>query len=549
MNTEQLIRRLLDPASYPHPVEVITIIETHISVVFLTGEYVYKLKKPVNFGFLDFSQLQQRHKYCKLEVELNRRTAPDLYLGVCQVVSQEKESGKKADDNSEASIRVQPHDYQLSDKTEQCIDYLVKMQQFDPNDVLGKKLKGQTHLSFSIVEKLAYQISSFHKIAEIVQLDCELGEPKTQLQPMLDNFPTLFKNFADPEIQTQLEYLLNWTENQFEQLESIITERKKNGYVRACHGDLHLENITLINGEPVLFDGIEFNEKFRWIDVLSDLSFLLIDMDFRNQQAASYQILSLYLSTTLDYKALKLLSFYKTYRTLVRAKINSLRSEQLTPGSVDYQRACETSRAYIHQASQYASMPTSKPKCILLQGVSGSGKSHLAKHLLYELELKAIIISSDRIRKSLFGIESTVRLAEEQRKQLYSSEMSRKTYAGMLEYAETALNAGLDVIVDATFLKKSHRTPFTEMADSLGAQSYLIHIEVSTELAEASIEQRQKRDTNPSDADATVMHHQCQQIEKPLPSEDALTLSANDLRHHFPKKAFKNYLDLPITKL
>ena len=301
MNTTDLIDSLLNPKTYPHPVDVITTIETHISIVFLTGQYAYKMKKNVNFGFLDFSTPNKREKFCFLEVELNKRTAPDLYIGVMKVSINNRSLSlsehRKPDKNHNVS-------------NDESIEYLVKMRQFDPNMVLGRLLK-QGALDYAMIEKLSKQIAQFHTTAQSADLKNDYGTPSIQLQPMLDNFPTLSEYFEDAKIQQDLNQLLKWTNTQYKVLFQLLDQRKKEGFVRACHGDLHLDNITLIDDSPVLFDGIEFNEYFRWIDTFSDLAFLLIDLDFKQQQACSYKLLSLYLSKTLDYNGLKLLNFYR----------------------------------------------------------------------------------------------------------------------------------------------------------------------------------------------------------------------------------------------
>jgi len=535
LNTEQLIELLLDPDSYPHAVDVITTIETHISIVFLTGSFAYKLKKPVDFGFLDFSTLEQRKKFCSLEVQLNRRTAPQLYEGVYQIESL---------NTPEPAISINPQD----DTAANVVDYLVKMKQFDPNDVLGRMLQNQGVIDNAMLEKLAQQIARFHKIAEPVEQDSRFGEPKTLLQPMLDNLPTLYSFFTDAAIKEQVNTIEQWTHQTFEQVTPLLIARKQQGFIRACHGDLHLDNIALIDDDPLLFDGIEFNNDFRWIDVISDLAFLLIDLDFRKHKPASLKVLSLYLSKTLDYNSLFLLNFYRVYRTMVRAKITTLRGMQLEDNSLQQQHVIQIAKDYISQAANYLA-PKRPPKCILLQGISGSGKSHLAGQMLEELDLNAIVLSSDRIRKTLFGIDANDRVDATLTSSLYSAEMNRKTYGALEQNAATILANGFDVIVDATFLKAEHRQRFYQLAAEPKIECYLISIEASLEQASQSILDRQLLNDNPSDADIEVMHRQQQYLEPPTECEDALVLSASDLRINFPKSQLQDFLKLPITDL
>ncbi|MDX1351734.1 MAG: AAA family ATPase [Thiomicrorhabdus sp.] len=537
MNTADLIDTLLNPNTYPHPVEVITTIETHISIVFLTGQYAYKLKKSVDFGFLDFSTLEKRENFCFLEVELNRRTAPDLYLGVTKLTI------------SPNSVRLEQHNQPSENITvpsDEHIEYMVKMRQFDPNMVLGRLLKLGV-LDYTMVEKLSSQIAKFHKNASPVALDEQFGEPKIQLQPMLDNFPTLNEYFNSSEIQEDLHHLLNWTNSQYQKLYEFLIQRKKEGFVRACHGDLHLDNIALIDEQPLLFDGIEFNEFFRLIDVFSDLAFLLIDLDFKQQQACSYKLLSLYLSQTLDFNGLKLLNFYRVYRTLVRAKITALRAAQLIDNSLEKTQVEQISKQYIEQAMRYT-QAQSEPKCILLQGISGSGKSYFANQLLDQLEgFNAIIINSDRIRKSLFGMEdATTRVSDRDKVTLYSADMNQKTYRAMERFTRTCLQQGFNVIVDATFLKYEHRQKFYDLSQDAGANRFLIAINVDKSQAADAILSRQKLNDNPSDADVQVMQNQRKHMEAPYDHENALVLNARELRQQFPKQTIQDFLHLPI---
>ena len=551
MNTEQLIEALLDPNSYPHPVEVITTIETHISIVFLTGQFAYKLKKPVDFGFLNFSTLENRKHFCKLEVSLNQRTAPELYLGVyeihkCEELQSQNLTKKTPPTPTLGNFTITKAGYKDSSKTSQPIDYLVKMQQFNPNHVLGKMLKQDCELNMELLEKLAVQISQFHKNAELVKVNSEFGKPEAQLQPMLDNFPTLFKLFAnDSKIIQHLKRLQSWTLESFNELKPTIAYRRKNGFVKACHGDLHLDNIAIINESPLLFDGIEFNDHFRWIDMISDIAFLLIDLEFRGKDNASYQTLSLYLSKTLDYKSLILLNFYRVYRTLVRAKITALRAQQINQDSYEQQQTLNLSQQYIQQAHSYI-LTSRSPKLILMQGVSGSGKSHLANTLQEQLKLNAIIISSDRIRKTLFGVNSTHRVNELEKAKLYSSTMNAKTYSALLEYAKESLCCGFNVIVDATLLKKIHRQKFYALASSINIKPYLISMQTQPEFAKKTIQLRLKNNLNPSDANVDIMLKQINAIDPPDASENAITLSSEQVWKIFPKERLQEFLELPI---
>jgi hypothetical protein len=526
---EQLIDRLCLPESYPHPVEVITTIETHISVVFLTGEYAYKLKKPVDFGFLDFTSLASRKHFCEQELRLNRRTAPQLYLQVVPIYLGDRQT-----------VTFNPDC--AAQQPANALDYLVKMRQFEPSWVLGRYLQ-EHNLSSHQQWQLAEQIARLHLNAQTVPEASLLGKPETVLQPMLDNFPTLFDN-CQSQYKSHLQKLLDWTWSQYSALKPQLIERRRNGYVRECHGDLHLDNITLMDDCPTLFDGIEFNEAFRWIDVISDLAFLLIDLEFRQKTTLKRRILNHYLALTADYEAFHLLNFYSVYRSLVRAKISALRVGQLDPKTLACQHYRKITLEYIEQAQNLA---FSQPACqlILMQGVSGSGKSHCAWELLQLVE--GIVISSDVERKRLYGISAHTRVTAAEKARLYSAEMNQKTYQTLLELSERLLKQGQTVIVDATFLQAAHRSPFWKLAQQLRVQAGLIYIQSDPVTATQAIQQRQQRNDNPSDADETVMREQLKRIEPPLPHERALILNAEVLRRHFPLNRLQTFLTLPIT--
>ncbi|MDX1348213.1 MAG: AAA family ATPase [Thiomicrorhabdus chilensis] len=527
MDTETLIDLLCLPESYPHPVELITTIETHISVVFLTGPFAYKLKKPVDFGFLDFTQLADRQYFCQQELRLNRRTAPTLYLDVLPLYLTEQ--GKITFEQSLA-------------EDSRPVEYLLKMNQFDPNGVLGRYLRSN-ELTATQRFLLAHKIYELHHGACRVEKNSHLGEPETILQPMLDNFPTLLENCRS-DYQTRLRQLLSWTRQQYKDLHPTLKQRKADGFVRECHGDLHLDNITLIEEVPTLFDGIEFNDEFRWIDVISDLAFLLIDLDFRKQTMLKRYVLNTYLAMSGDYQALSLLRFYQVYRALVRAKISALRLNQLNKQTLEYQEYRNTTLQYIEQAEDYAFEQT-PPRLFLLQGISGSGKSHFAEQMLELVD--AIIISSDIERKRLYGISPTTRVDVALKAELYSPEMSRRTYRRLLDLAAEILQQGRSVMVDATFLKEDHRRPFMELAQDMGFDFGLVFIDVEEEFAKKSIEQRIQLDDSPSDADVDVMRRQLTLLEPPTSREPSLTLKAKEIRRVFPLAQLQNYLDLPIN--
>jgi len=525
VNLSKLIDGLTLPETYPHPVEVITTIETHISVIFLTGSYAYKLKKPVNFGFLDFSTLALRKRYCELEITLNQRTAPNLYLKTLPLYY------------DGASFSFKP--------IGELVDYLNQMVQFNPNAVLGRILSNET-LPQSQIHQLASDIAHFHLNAQTIQENEDKtlpwGHPDNLLHPMLDNFPTLLKTFGHPDDQYRLNQLAQWTRFTQKSLFRFLEDRRRNGFVRACHGDIHLDNIALLDGVATLFDGIEFNEQFRWIDVINDLAFLLVDLENRQQFLLKRQLLNQYLKVTGDYEGLACLVFYQVYRAMVRAKISALRAHQLEDHPEQATQTLAIARHYINQAEETA-YHVETPKLILMQGVAGSGKSTYAQQLLqYQ---NAIILSSDIERKRLYGIAPLDRLNEVEKRQLYSPEMSRRTYQRLLALSETLLSLGYSVIVDATFLKEAHRKPFQDIANKHNYGFKIFCIDATLNLAQIkhNLQLRQQSNQDPSDATIEVMESQCQQFEPPSPANCVLTVSP---MQRIDENQIKIWLEMPL---
>ncbi|UQB41367.1 AAA family ATPase [Thiomicrospira microaerophila] len=520
---------LTQPQNYPHLVESVHVIETHISAVFLTGNWVYKLKKPVNFGFLDFSTPGQREKFCQLELTLNQRTAPQIYHQVVTVYGNPPE-------NTQFSFVEQPGLV--------AVDYLVKMHQFDPNCVLSRYLQHHS-LTDQQVDDLVVAIAQLHQIAEPIEPGSFLGSSECVLQPMTDNFPSLYALFettmsSNPTIDvdqvlTRLKQLELWTVNQHALLTPLIDARQQKGHVRACHGDLHLDNITLYQQKPLLFDGIEFNDQFRWIDTLSDLAFLLIDLDYRQKPMLAKTILHRYLQLNGDYAGLVLLRFYQTYRALVRAKITGLRYLQLDPLSNEANDCMVSLMRYIDLAESYAYLMNETPVLYIMQGVSGSGKSYYAQQI--HRQTGALVVSSDRERKRLFGINVYQRVSAQQKKNLYSTVMNQATYDQLHKACQSALQAGLSVVADATFLKQSHRQRFIKLAEDLNCQSLVVSIQPNPALAESFIAKRMEENKDPSDADALVMKQQLKSFEPPNEAEQYCVI---EMRSELPN--LKEYL-------
>lgn len=485
--SQSLIAALQNPALFPHPVEGFQVIETHISWVLLTGPYVYKFKKPVNFGFLDFSTLEARQHFCQEELRLNQRLTQDLYLEVIPVTG-----------SAEAP--------QLGG-TGEVIEYALKMRQF-PQDGLLSTLQANGELTTAHIDQLARQIADFHIEAPRVTSENELGSPDSVMAPVLQNFEQIRPLISEASDLSQLKALQAWAESSFERLKPLLARRKADGFIRECHGDIHLGNATLIDGKVVLFDCIEFNEPFRMTDVYADIGFLAMDLEDRGLKSLSRRLISQYLELTGDYQGLELLNFYKAYRAMVRAKI-ALFSLAADADGVQRAATLRQYRNYANLAESYSAIPSRF--LVITHGVSAVGKSHVAMRLVESLG--AVRLRSDIERKRLF--------AGQDGESLYGSQASEATYARLNELASQALRAGFPVVIDATYLKREQREAAAQVAETTGVPFLILDCEAPQAVIAGWLEQRQTQDNDPSDATLEVIEAQ-QASREPLSAEEVL---------------------------
>ena len=446
------IKNMLNADVYDHPVSNIELIETHISWVVLTGQYAYKIKKPVNFGFLNFSTLEKRKKYCEQELQLNRRLAPDIYLNVVPI------SGT-IDKPRIASSNI-------------AFEYAVKMRQFPQSAQLDNMLEAG-ELENTHIDAIASMVASFHQNTAVAAKNTSFGSPENILKPVAENFEQISKILDSNTDDNKLDQIKQWSIAEYERLKPILIQRKQQGFIRECHGDMHLRNLVWLNNKAVAFDCIEFDENFRWIDVISEITFLMMDLQDRQQPRLANLLLNVYLEKTGDYEGIQVLSFYLCYRAMVRAKVEILRitqtsEESNTENLSEYQ-------TYIELAFQYT-QPI-KQKLIIMRGLSASGKSTVSQQLLEYTG--AIRIRSDVERKRLFDISlpDVENDASQKLKQaqginigLYSKEASAQTYNKLLQLSSVILSAGHSALIDAAFLERHQREPFQKLASQVVAK-------------------------------------------------------------------------------
>lgn len=484
-----LIEALQNPALFKHPVKKFEVIETHISWVLLTGQFAYKIKKPVDFGFLDFSSLEKRHFYCKEEVRLNRRLASQLYLNVATIC------GPAAQPSLEGQGPV--------------IEYAVKMRQF-PQSVQLDRLLSNEGLDHRLIEKLAIKVADFHLSIKSASADSIFGDLEHIRQPILENFQQIHACMNDTSVAPMLNKLERWSQQQLDEMADVIRQRKAAGFIRECHGDMHLRNIAWWRDEIIIFDCIEFNKNFFWIDVISDIAFLVMDLEDRQQHALANRFLNRYLEITGDYAGVQLLNFYKVYRALVRAKVAALRASQEHVGTRVYSEAFTDFVQYLQLAERYISSVS--PYLLINHGLSGSGKSYASRMILEKFP--AIQIRSDVERKRLFQVSLDKVDAGAVEKGIYTTETTNETYVQLVKIAKGLLTAGYSVIVDAANLKQQQRQLFIDLANSLHIPFLIINYRASIDTLRQRIKQRALENDNVSDATLAVLDHQLETYEQ-----------------------------------
>jgi len=441
LQPDSLIKSLLDPKLYDPPVEKCDLIETHISWVILAGRYAYKIKKSIDLGFLDFSTLEKRHFFCDEELRLNRRLAPAIYLSVIPITGTVAHPRWGGDGKA--------------------IEYAIKMEAFPQEAQLDRALAAGA-LQPCQMDLLARLIATFHNQAEIAPPESRFGDPDLILEPIKENFKQIrerVKNANALQILTSLE---DWSLTAHRDHQPLFRQRKAAGFVRECHGDLHLRNIAWVDDVPIVFDCIDFNSNLRWIDVISDIAFLVMDLQDRRQPELAHRFLNNYLENTGDYPAVGVLRFYQVYRAMVRAKIDAIRVDQAGLSEMEQVEAEQEFFDYLNLASGY--VRPSKPRLILMRGMSASGKSTISGELVERLG--AIRLRSDVERKRLFGLQPEDDGRAEVDEGIYSAQATEKTYLRLLELAEQIIAAGYSVIVDAVFLRFKERERFRKLADN-----------------------------------------------------------------------------------
>lgn len=489
-----LIARLLDPAAYPHPTADIRLIETHISWVFLTGEFVYKVKKPCNLGFLDYSTLANRQRCCAEEVRLSGRFAPELYLGVVPITG--------------------PPDAAIVGGPGTPIEWAVKVRQFDEDSQLDRLFDDQK-LTAADCEQLGADIALLQRQLETVDRQAGSGSPDTFAATVALNIGQL--RAARPDVGPRADAVQAWIVTEVARLRDVIEARVAGGKVRHCHGDLHLANIVRHRGRMVAFDAIEFNESLRCIDVANDMAFLAMDLYARGRSDFAARLVNAWIESADDHSAAAVLPLFMVYRAVVRAAVAAIRHQQaITHGDAAAAATARTeSNRYLAVAGDLT--VARRPTMFVTTGVSGTGKTTLAARIVDATG--AVRLRSDVERKRLASMSAIERPDDEHARVLYGEAMTETVYRRLATLATTILQAGTNVVVDATCNTREQRDLLATVAHDLHVPLRWLELDVPAEFVLARVAARQAAGTDASDASVDVVRSQLAKRQPILPEE------------------------------
>ncbi len=468
MASPEMVAAMQQPKFYPHRARKVELIQTHISYVFIAGNYVYKVKKELNLGFLDFTTLEKRQYYCRKELELNRRLAPDIYLEV-------------------VAISCDQEGRFLLGTGREIVEFAVKMRKLPESGML-KRLLDAGKIDLDFMSSLARKIAAFHREAATGGEIDLMGSPKTIMRNHEENFlqVTPFINVTIP--QHQFDFIKAYAINFIKKNMALFRKRIAAGRIRDCHGDLHLEHICLLKKTIVIYDCIEFNERFRYEDVAAEVAFLAMDLDDNGYSDHAEAFVKAYIINSGDGDVAAILNFYKCYYAYVRGKVISFELNDRDISESEHKSALTRASHYFNLAYTYASR-LERPALIIMTGFMGTGKSVLANSLASLLG--ADIISSDLTRKKMSKVEPTARHYEAFGKGIYVKDISLETYRKLRELAAERIKAGKSVIIDASFKNRRERMAAFETARALAVDFFVLECTCPEETIKKRLEQRQ----------------------------------------------------------
>ncbi len=496
MDLPHLIEALCTPGAYPNPVEAVEVRQTHISVVFLAGPFAYKIKKPVDLGFLNFSTLERRRHFCEEEVRLNRRLAPTVYLGVAPVARRGQRLCVGGDG--------------------EAVEWAVKMTRLPDDASLEARLR-RGAVASGLIEALARKVARFHASAEASEHIASFGRFKVVAANARENFDQAAPQVGIAVQAPVFERMKALTEAELERLRPLIEDRARRGAPRDTHGDLHLDHVYHFpeRGTPndlAIIDCIEFNERFRYADPVADMAFLVMDLAFHGRRDLARAFAAAYFREAGDEEGRELLPLYTAYRAVVRAKVEGFELVEAEIDAAERDAALVRARAHWLLALGELEEARRRPCLLLVAGLPGTGKSTLARGLAERAD--CTVIRSDLVRKDLTGASESDRRPTAFGQGIYTPEWTKRTYAECLRLAERALFEGRRVVVDATFREEWTRGAFLDAARRWAVPALLFLCEADQGVVRVRLEDRRG---DASEADWAVHLQAAARWEEPGP--------------------------------
>jgi aminoglycoside phosphotransferase family enzyme/predicted kinase len=490
----RLVSALLNRHCYPHASKHVRMVETHISWVILAGRYAYKIKKSVDLGFLNFSNLARRRDYCNEEIRLNRRLAPQLYLDVIPI-------GGTPETPEFGALPA--------------IEYAVRMRRFSTSKQLDR-LATRNEILPSHMDRLATIIAQFHTDLPLTKTSARFGTAAAIHSAVSKSFEQLQAALASREDETSVAALREAMETEYDKCHYRLEQRHVEGFIRECHGDLHLGNIALIGNRPVPFDCIEFNPSLRWIDVMNEVAFVVMDLLRYQRSELAFRFLNRYLESTGDYRGVPVLRYYIAYRAVVRAMVSAICAGQTSLHAGARTKALAQCRRLVALAGER--LAWRRPALIITHGLPGSGKTTFSQAAVERLQ--AIRIRSDVERKRLFGLAPQAD-SRESGDVIYTASATEHTYARLHSLACELLTAGTTVIVDAAFLRQSEREYFRLLAHELAVPFAIASLQARATDLTIRISRRLRESNDASEADLAVLESLKSKQEALSPAEQS----------------------------
>lgn len=512
---DELTAALQRPDVWPHRPAEVEIVRTHISILFFAGDRVFKLKQPVDMGFLDYTTLDKRRFYCAEEVRLNRRLAKDTYHGIRPIV---RDSGGEIHPASSSFDPERPEAEQAErDAADdgEIIDYAVEMTRL-PAHRLMDHLLDEGAIDHGRITAIANLIADFHERCATGDDVNEHAVPDEIRRQVTENLDGLAEHAGDIRksetavlSEPLLESIRRWCQQQLDAHRGLMQRRVDEGRVREGHGDLHAGNICLLDDRIVIYDCIEFTRAFRCRDVACELAFLAMDLDGRGFRGFSGALVRQYVDRTGDAELTTLLDFYKVHLALVRSKVAALKAAGEGLSDEQREQAIAEARRYALLAATYVIGPA----VVVMCGLPATGKSTIARAIAEPYE--AVILRSDVVRKQLAGLEPTQRVPDDRVDEIYSDAFTERVYGEVAERAAEALRHGRAVVLDAMHPTATSREASRRIADQAGVPAVLIHARATDSAIHERMAQRAGDRSEVSDADWQVYQRARQRFEPP----------------------------------